>query len=220
MTALVLLPLAHAGEASLTDPAGDQTLLDLGEEAVVRCSDAASDLRGMRAFPRDGDIVLQLDVRDAGSSHVTCRGKSYPTEYLSLSAQIEPAPVCTQLAIGRSCSAPDDGVSVGGWIASDLVETRSCILVHFAEGVTSECLGEATLEGSTYTWSIPLSGTVLVENGDMRSYELMGRSFVPNAYSSSSFTPAPDPLDLQLGLGLAGIADDIYVYGDEAVFTL
>lgn len=217
-TALVLLPLALAGQATHTDPAGDQTLLGLGEEAAVRCRDAASDLLGMRAFAQDGALVLQLDVRDVGSSHVTCRGRNYPTEFMSLDAQLNPAPVCTEVALGsRSCSSAE-GIAVGAWVMADAAGTTSCIRVRLLEGLTSECMGEATLEGSTYTWSIPLSGAVRVQNGDMRQYDLAGQSFVPRAYGNSYFTPTPPVPDLTLGL--VSISDSIYVYGEDAAFTL
>lgn len=210
IVALALTPMTFASEAVFADPMGDQHLLELGVGEPTFCSDAATDMRELSVGSVDGVVTIQVKVRDLGSTHVTCSGRSYHTDLAMISVDLAPEPVCN-----LTCTRPADSVTIMADWERGFGEENSCVRLRFSEGLYSDCLGLGEASGSNITWTLPASGVVRVSNGDARSYDVTGTSVYLSAYADSAFVPAPDPLDLQLGLVV--LTDS--AYGEDA-FTL
>lgn len=180
---LVVLALAPAAIASY-DPHGFERHDDRGDEQVLfynyplnvatRCHDAAIDLTWLAARSENGTLRAAFTVADLGSRHVTCAGVS----------------------VDRARAVYDVHLRPNGEGAGDRVRLRvvagadeapaACGQMTLLDGTTSTvCVGSFRFDAGRFAWTFPLRGEVVVDNGDVRGYDLTGALYDVYATSGS-----------------------------------
>lgn len=192
---LVLLPQALAGP----DPEGDGILsAPFGSTAdiVVDCESPAADITYAWAYADGEAIRAGLSIADLDDRAITC---SHPGGWTGTQGTY------ALYGVGLFSDGESDELGLTSSYLEVYMEAfvlpngfGTCVTI-VTESWSSPCLGSADRYGSNLTWSIPLAGSFVQEDGAVRFYDLAGRHFesagrasVSSAYPGLSIRDSAD----------------------------
>lgn len=185
---LALAPsvLAGYGDLDATDPSGDETagLAVVAFVPIAACDASAVDILAYRLRVEGGDLVASMDVADAAAPMV-CGGTPLgPPTRGHWSVILSPRSFVNGSGVWH--------VSIAVHLA-DAGTVAACYDVDTRDGRGRACDSLPTSDvfvGSTWTWSVPLQGTVRAGNGSA-PYDLTGEDYDAEAIAFQAYPVGP-----------------------------
>lgn len=171
---LLAIPLVAAETRTFGDEAGDESVSPTGRTEILvagfdagECRAAAADIRALSFATTADDIVLSLTMASLADLRAQCPFVGIHGSQADYSVAWRTVLEDTDLLgfpSGLRASAGTTGFGIS-----------SCIRLSYddANGAQGQCLGSAQLQADTIVWTLPITGTDLVEVCDEPTFCLL-----------------------------------------------